>query len=92
MTITTDNELMRNEVFDAINSVVEVKDLGVIESFLGMQFKYNKQLRYLLAHLPRHLHQGPVRHDGPAPGICKSCLHAGDQAGDPAGAVCLPVS
>jgi hypothetical protein len=33
MTITTDNELMRNEVFDAINSVVEVKDLGVIASF-----------------------------------------------------------
>jgi hypothetical protein len=27
MTITTDNELMRNEVFDAINSVVEVKDV-----------------------------------------------------------------
>jgi hypothetical protein len=46
MTITTDNELMRNEVFDAINSVMEIKDLGVLESFLGMHFKYNKQLHY----------------------------------------------
>jgi ATP-binding cassette subfamily B (MDR/TAP) protein 1 len=46
MTITTDNELIRIEVFDAINNVVEVKDLGVLESFLGIQFKYNKQLHY----------------------------------------------
>jgi tRNA U55 pseudouridine synthase TruB len=48
---------MRNEVFDAINSVVEVKDLGVIESFLGMQFKYNKQLHYW------HISQGTYIND-----------------------------
>jgi hypothetical protein len=46
VTITTDCETMRTEVFNAINKVMKINDCGVIESFLGMQFQYNKQKRY----------------------------------------------
>jgi hypothetical protein len=46
ITITTDCETMRTEVFTAINKVMKINDCGVLESFLGMHFKYNEQKRY----------------------------------------------
>jgi hypothetical protein len=46
ITITTDCETMRTEVFNAINKVMKINDCGVIESFLGMRFQYNEQKRY----------------------------------------------
>ena len=46
ITITTDCESMRKEVFDAINKEVTLDDRGVIKSFLGMNFEYVKEKQY----------------------------------------------
>ena len=39
ITITTDSEEMRNEVFAAINKQVTLDDRCVLKSFLGMNFE-----------------------------------------------------
>jgi hypothetical protein len=41
LTFTTDSESMRAEVFAAINDQVTIEDLGVLNSFLDMDFKYH---------------------------------------------------
>jgi hypothetical protein len=46
ITITTDCESMRKEVFDAINKEITLDDRGVIKSFLGRNIEYHKEQKY----------------------------------------------
>ena len=67
ITITTDCEAMRNEVFAAINEVVMLDDRGVLKSFLGKNFEYNADKQFW------HITQGTYIKD-----LCASMdLHQG---------------
>ena len=46
LTVTTDNPVLRDETFAAINAKVTLEDRGIIKSFLGMHFEYNAEERY----------------------------------------------
>jgi hypothetical protein len=43
ITITTDDEVQREEITAQISKVVTLEKRGVLRSFLGMQFDYNKE-------------------------------------------------